>query len=605
MFGTQKIDWRKLDNAAKIFPAVSNRRDTRVFRFYCECVEPVEGAALQQALDKTIIAYPLFQTVLRKGLFWFYMEKSALKPQVQEESDPPCLNLYHRDRKNLLFQVTYYKNRINFEVFHALTDGTGAIQFLKELVKNYLIQRYSRENLPDIPLTEPDLTTEDHEADSFFKYYNRHPAKSGEKKHRSYQLTGAKTEYGQMNIIEGVVSCKALLKKAKEYGVSLTVLLTSALMWAIYEEMSQQRKKKPVVLMIPVNLRNYFASSSMLNFWGWIEPAYHFSSEDCSFEAVISNVKEYFKRELTKEGLEQRVSHYMKLERNPFLRLFPLEFKNLAMQLAVQLAKIEVTAVFSNLGAVKLPEEYSSYLRRFGVFTSTPKIELCTCSFQDELVLSFASGLQNQNVERNFFRLLKKMGTEAEIITEQFPERKKTVYKGLKFFQCFSFACIAAACICVMTNIIFTPNSRWSVFVIGGALSMWGTLAIGFFKRHNLLKNGIWQMIILPLVCIVWDICTGWHAWSVDYVMPGVYLTIQISVMIITKLQKLSVEEYMIYHVMAGLLGLLPGVLALFHVPRFNLLCVLCSGISFMWLIAMLIFKRKELFAELQKKLHF
>lgn len=95
----------------------------------------MEGKALQAALDKTMEKYPVFLSVMRKGLFWYYLEKSELKPVVKEESEPPCLNLYIRDRKTLLFQVNYYKTRINFEVFHALTDGTGAIQFLKELVK--------------------------------------------------------------------------------------------------------------------------------------------------------------------------------------------------------------------------------------------------------------------------------------------------------------------------------------------------------------------------------------------------------------------------------------------------------------------------------------
>lgn len=494
---------------------------------------------------------------------------------------------------------------MNFEVFHALTDGTGAIQFLKELMKNYILFRYPDAGLPDLLLTQPDLTTQDQETDSFFKYYNRHPVIKGEKKHRSYQLTGARTGYGDMNITEGVVSCQSALKKAKEYGVSLTVLLTSVLMWAIYEEMSLHRSKKPVVLMIPVNLRNYFSSFSMLNFWGWIEPAYCFADQECSFENVVSHVQDYFKKELTRKGLEQRVSQYMKLERNPFLRLFPLEFKNLAMQLAVQLAKSEVTAVFSNLGAVTLPEEYAPYLQRFGVFTSTPKVELSTCSFQDDLVISFASGFQNQNIERNFFWLLKGLGIETTLLTDQFPEKKNPVYEGLKFFQWFSFACIAAACICVMTNMIFTPKSHWSVFVIGGALSMWITLAVGFFKRHNLLKNGIWQMLVVPLVCVIWDLCTGWHIWSVDYAMPCIFMTVQASILIITKLQKLQVMEYMIYHIMAGVLGLIPGILVLCHVSHFILFPTLCSGISFLWLIALLIFKRKEVFAELYKKLHF
>lgn len=605
MFGSKKIHWRKLDNAAKIFPAVSNRKDTRVFRFYCECTEPVEGGALQGALDKTLEKYPLFQTVLRKGLFWFYMEKSSLRSMVREENEPPCMNLYHRDKKTLLFQVTYFKNRINFEVFHALTDGTGAIQFLKELVKNYLLLRYPNAALPDISLTEQDLTVQDQETDSFSKYYNRHPEKKGEKKHRSYQLSGAKTSYGDMSITEAVVSCDSLLKKAKEYGVSLTVYLTCVLMWAIYEEMPVNKKRKTVVLMVPVNLRNFFPSFSMLNFWGWIEPFYRFSGKELTFEDVISHVKNYFKEELTKEGLEQRVSQYMKLERNPVLRFFPLEFKNLAMQLAVQLAKSEVTAVYSNLGAVKLPPEYAPFLRHFGVFTSTPKLELCTCSFQNDLVISITSGFQNQNIERNFFRILKDSGIDYTLCSEQFPKQDKPAYEGLKFFQWFSFSCITAACICIMINVIFTPHSHWSLFVIGGALSMWAALALGFFKRHNLLKNGIWQMLLLPLVCIVWDIGTGWHTWSVDYVMPCIFMTVQASILIITKLQKLPVEEYMIYHLMAGILGLIPGILVLFHIPVFSPLCILCSGISFLWLIAMLIFQKKDVFTELYKKLHF
>lgn len=603
MFNTKRDHWRKLDNAAKIFPATSNPRDTRVFRFYCECREPVEGEALQNALDKTIEKYPLFLSVLRKGLFWFYLEQSELKPLAKKETELPCLDLYHRDRKTLLFQVTYYKNRINFEVFHALTDGTGASQFLKELVKNYLLFRYPNAGLPDIPLTEADMTVQDQETDSFTKYY-KHDRKKAPKKTKSYQIAGPKTGYGELNITEGLVSCQAVLKKTKEYGVSMTVFLSAVFLCAIHEEMRKRQYKKPVALMIPVNLRKYFPSSSMLNFFGWIEPYYLFTQEEYSFEDVIEKVQDYFQKELTKDGLGRRFSQYMSLECNPFLRFFPLELKNLGLQLGVKLTKKDVTAIFSNLGAVTLPEAYVPYLKRFGVFTSTYKTELSICSFQDELVLSFASGFQHQNIERNFFRILKNFGIETQFLTDQFPE-KKPAYKGLKFFQWFSFSCIAAVVACFMINYIFTPGLVWSFFAAGGAFSMWVTLATGFFKRHNLLKNGIWQMIIIPTVCIIWDLCTGWHAWSVDYVMPCVYLLVQASMVIITKVQKLPVEEYMIYYIMAGMLGMLPALLLVFRTAHFVPLSVLCGGISFLWMTALVIFKGKDFFVELYKKLHF
>ena len=134
--------WRKLDNAAQAFPAAAGKKDSRVFRFYCVLKETVDADTLQRALDLTMEKYPLFRSVLRKGLFWFYMEPRELPALVREEDRPPCSRIYVPDQKRLLFEVTYYKNRINLEVFHGLTDGTGAMQFLKELVRNYLTLTY-------------------------------------------------------------------------------------------------------------------------------------------------------------------------------------------------------------------------------------------------------------------------------------------------------------------------------------------------------------------------------------------------------------------------------------------------------------------------------
>ena len=102
--------------------------------------------------------FPTFLMVLRKGLFWHYLEPCNLRPIVKEEYKEPCSRLYIRDKKTLLFEVTYYKKRINFEVFHVLTDGTGATEFLKELVKNYLYFAHKEEGLEQVALLPEDMT---------------------------------------------------------------------------------------------------------------------------------------------------------------------------------------------------------------------------------------------------------------------------------------------------------------------------------------------------------------------------------------------------------------------------------------------------------------
>lgn len=142
--------WRKLDNAALAFPAVTGKNDTRVFRFYCELKEEIKEENLQEALERTLEKYPLFRAVLRKGLFWFYLERRDIPAVAKKEAGAPCSGLYIPDKKTLLFRVSYYKNRINFEVFHALTDGTGAMHFLMELVKNYLQETHPSAELPEL-----------------------------------------------------------------------------------------------------------------------------------------------------------------------------------------------------------------------------------------------------------------------------------------------------------------------------------------------------------------------------------------------------------------------------------------------------------------------
>lgn len=48
--------------------------------------------------------------------------------------------------------MSYHKNRINFEVYHALTDGTGAMNFITELVQDYLILAHPEVELPRIEM---------------------------------------------------------------------------------------------------------------------------------------------------------------------------------------------------------------------------------------------------------------------------------------------------------------------------------------------------------------------------------------------------------------------------------------------------------------------
>ena len=601
----KKARWRKLDNAAKLYSAASNKKDTRVFRFYCELKEEVEPILLQKALDQTMETFPMFLMVLRKGLFWHYLEPCNLHPIVKEEYKEPCSRLYIKDKKNLLFEVTYYKKRINFEVFHVLTDGTGATEFLKELVTNYLYLVHKDEGLEQVSMLPEDMTVQDQEDDSFLKYYSKDQRRPKEKKIHAFQIRKKKKDGHHLHVHESVVPVQAVLKRSRELGVSMTVFLTAVYLMAIHEEMSKMQEKRPVVLMVPVNLRKFFPSTSMLNFFNWIEPGYDFTKQDNSFEAVLEYTKEFFKEQLTKEKMSAHISELLALELHPILRLAPLELKNLCIHAGAKFSEKNVTAIFSNMSVVKMPESYVPYIERFGVYTNTPKLELCLCSFQDKLSFAFTSRYDTENIERNFYRMLKEQGISSEEVKPVFPKPHVPSEQEMKVYKIYSFLCIALVAVMLVTDWNFHPQVRWTLFTAGGVATMWIASSIGFFKRYNLLKNVMWQLFIGTIICFLWDVLTGWHSWSVDLVLPIMSVATLAAMFVIAKVQKSPVREYLIYEIMAAGYGLiLPVILLLCKAVKNPTVSMFGALTCFLFLVGVILFKGKEFKEEMHKNLH-
>lgn len=408
-------DWNRLDNAAKIFPPTSNKQDTKVFRFACQLNERVEQEILQQATEKTLETFPIFRSVLKHGLFWYYLEKTDLVPVVEPEYRPACGPLYDPASRNLLFEVTCWRNRINLEIYHSLTDGTGALQFLKTLVCNYLSIKYPQLSEELMAGIQYDASVSERNEDSFLKYYDPHQKIKPTQNHRSCQLKGVRVPEGRLKIIEGIMPVKEVLRLAKSYGTTLTVLLTAMMLIAFDQEIPLRKKKNPVVLDVPVNLRNYFQSETSRNFFGVIKVGYNFSKGPGTLEDVIAHVKETFARELTADKLGARMAALSRAEHNFVARAIPLVIKDFILWSADAISESYMAGSISNIGKIDLPEAAKPFVKRFDVFVSTEKLQACICSYGSELTVSFTSAFFSTNVQKNFFRQLTQAGIPVEI----------------------------------------------------------------------------------------------------------------------------------------------------------------------------------------------
>jgi hypothetical protein len=130
---------------------------------------------------------------------------------------------------------------------------------------------------------------------------------------------------------------------------------------------------------------------------------------------VIENVQNSFKEHLIPENMLGIIDFYSSLENNVFVKAIPLMLKIPCLKFGGWWANRQDTAAISNLGIISMPPELSSYIRLFDIMICTEHPQICLCSFQDNLSISYSSQFQSTGIPCNFFRKLTEMGIAVEI----------------------------------------------------------------------------------------------------------------------------------------------------------------------------------------------
>ncbi len=415
---SQMNNWRRLDNSARIFPAASSVTTANVFRLSCVLYEEINPLLLQQALDATITRFPAFHVRLRAGFFWYYFEANPERPEVAREELYPCAPMNRRENGGYLFRVLYFGNRLSLETYHALTDGTGALEFLKALLFSYLTLVHPE--LPSPMNTQGDAVSPNAAVveDGYNKIYKKADGFTPFIR-RAYRLRGTPLPFTAVKVVHGIADTSALLAASRARGVTLTGFLTAVLLYSIYQEELRGRPSwSPVTVSLPVNLRNVFGTKTALNFFECVGISVLFDRSGMTFNEVLSLVSGRMTEELSKENLAKRNAYKVRLSRNPVLRAVPLFIKNLVLRPAYRKGELTASTTLSNLGRVELPQVFSPYADRFEFIlspTDSNHVKCAVCSFQEKLTVTFAANIEQQNLQRAFFRQLTSLGIDLTI----------------------------------------------------------------------------------------------------------------------------------------------------------------------------------------------
>jgi hypothetical protein len=417
-----KYDFKKLDNVATFYASITTTYNPNTYRLSIRLKEKVNPSILNMSLNNTLLAIPSFKVKLRRGLFWYYFESNNDEPIIKEDTNFPRTMINTFENNYFLFKVTYYEKRINVDFSHILTDGTGALQFLEMLVTNYIKLRYPKKVRQDIVDDVELLSQNEMNIDSFLKYtkLNDNDKKViEERKIKSYVLSN-KIKNDLMNVIIGTISVSELKSITKEKDVTITTYLVSILIYSIYHGYFKYMEDDyPIEVAIPVNLRNYFPSYSMNNFFSTIIVSIDAYNNDYTFDDVLKSVSEQMKKELDKEVLFKKFKVFVNLQNNIILRFIPLFIKDILLRnISRVVSDRGSTTSFSNLGIVNVKDEIKDYIDKFDMIAytdSTLPLKVGMCSFNDILSISFSTTMNDTEIERIFFTTLTSLGIKVKV----------------------------------------------------------------------------------------------------------------------------------------------------------------------------------------------
>lgn len=404
-----KSYWYQVDNAGKIFPAVSKSNRSNVFRLSFYIDEIVDEKILQIAVEQCLDRFETFAVQLKNGLFWNYLSDNVRPFKVEKESAEICKFFKFSKNNGYLFKVYYFENKITLETFHALTDGTGALTFLKSIVYKYFTLRGFNIDHENKILSELPYSKKESE-DMFLKNYDKNNLKKL-KEEPAYHLKGDEFKDNFSQLIKFSIDSKELLEYVKnKYNCTLTQYVVTLLAYSIYcESLNIKDSKKPIKLFVPANLRKYFSSVTLRNFSLYIKTTYACYQKEWTFDKMLKITKEEFKNQLNAEDLVKRINSNVSFEKNLILRIVPLFIKNLAFKVGYYFLGESInTCSISNLGIVDLPKDLEKKVLDVDFVNGGRGIVLTLVSVNNHTNIIFNTTLKDLTIINHFIKALSK-----------------------------------------------------------------------------------------------------------------------------------------------------------------------------------------------------
>lgn len=409
----------RLDNAANIYPASMSKHYCSLYRMRVTMTEEIDKKLLQEALLAASERIPTFRCRLKAGAFWWYLERVEKEPEVRQLKPLKAFSFAAQD--GLLYRVSAEGRQIFLDVFHALTDGFGAMSFLLTLSAEYIHRRYGVEiSYNGLALDVKERPVYAEVEDSFKNVFSGRHGQL-EKNVDAYHIRGAALPFGAVKDLRLVMPFERVREVCTAYGCTVTELLTATMLWALQEEHrndSSARKRSVLKVSVPVNLRPIYGSRTVRNFSSYVNLGMDIKNGYLTFDDIVAAVLAQKEHDLRQAELEPKIAANVELEEMLLVRMLPLFIKHPVIDIINLLHGDRFCSqTLSNMGNVSVPSQMVPFITDLDFMLGRQRGNSGACScvgYNGRLFFHMTRKIARDTFECAFIKQLSALGIQAE-----------------------------------------------------------------------------------------------------------------------------------------------------------------------------------------------
>ncbi len=171
-------------------------------------------------------------------------------------------------------------------------------------------------------------------------------------------------------------------------------------------------------------------------------------------------------------------------------------------------------------------------------------------------------------------------------------------------YRILLFASLLGGSVSVLVNLLVSVEILWSLIVVAALLYLWITVPPLLRRGVDYARHIVLQTVLTSFLVAALDIIIGWRAWSVNYVVPGLFCAGIITITIVAAFNYTNLAQYVLYQVMLGVFGFIPLLLYLLGISTSFVVSLISAALALASILLTFIFGDRSLKSEFKRRFH-